>query len=135
MGAGSGKVFLPPISQNLPKIWLKPMKDMLVGKGGKARALALNEMPRYAQSAWRNCHDQVWFGRGDYPYDLHRSSAYLRIAIMSIKHPQTFTDADLSQMMARANKARAEELRKMFRQARAYIAGFFASHGAAATQN
>lgn len=54
---------------------------------------------------------------------------------MSAKHPQTFADADLSQMMAAANKARSEELRKMFRQARAYFAGFFTSHGEAATQS
>lgn len=54
---------------------------------------------------------------------------------MSTNHPQTFTDADLSEMMAAANKARSEELSKLFRQARTYIAGLFVSHSAAATQN
>ena len=54
---------------------------------------------------------------------------------MSAQKTQTFTDADLSKMMAAANKARAEELSKMFRNARAYIAGLFTSHGAPATQH
>lgn len=53
---------------------------------------------------------------------------------MTAKQPQTFTDADLSEMMAAANKARAEELTKMFRNARAYFAGFFATNGGVATQ-
>lgn len=54
---------------------------------------------------------------------------------MSTKHPTTFADADLSDMMAAANKARSEELSKLFRQARAYFTGMFVSHGAAATQS
>lgn len=54
---------------------------------------------------------------------------------MSPQHPQTFAEADLSEMMAAANKARAEELAKMFRNARAYFVGFFTSHGAVATHS
>ncbi len=53
---------------------------------------------------------------------------------MNTNAPQTFTDADLSEMMAAANKARSEELGKMLRQARAYLAGLFTSHSAATAQ-
>ncbi len=54
---------------------------------------------------------------------------------MSPQRPQTFADADLGEMMAAANKARAEELGKMFRKMTAYFASFFTSHGAVAAQH
>ncbi len=54
---------------------------------------------------------------------------------MTRTNSQTFADVDLSEMMNAANKARSEELVKMFRQARAYFVSLFAAHGAAATQS
>lgn len=53
---------------------------------------------------------------------------------MQTNHTQSFTDADLSKIMAAANQARSEELRKMFRAARSYIANIFAVRGRTATQ-
>lgn len=45
---------------------------------------------------------------------------------MHANHTKSFTDADLGQMMAAANQARAVEIRRLFGLAWAYVAGLFA---------
>lgn len=54
---------------------------------------------------------------------------------MHTNRPEILANVDYNRLVAEAHAERARMLRQMFRQARAYVAGLFATGGVAAKQN
>ena len=54
---------------------------------------------------------------------------------MQTKRTPNFADIDYALVVAEAKAERSKTINLMFRQARAYVAGLFSAHGAAAASN